>query len=230
MSCTPRNKILRMLKSTNSISTLLFDWDGTLADSAHLGRAAFEKTFADLSVPFSHEIYEAHYSPNWFTVYEALGLPRDVWPAADELWRRYYGEQLAELVDGAADTLMELRRSGYRLGVVTSGNADRVGLEIEAASLPEIFETIVCAEHIANRKPHPEGLEIALRRLDCDRERAAYVGDAPEDIEMGKQAGVLTIGVRSNYPSSARLLDSEPDLYLESISELGDYFRERMTE
>jgi len=214
-----------MLKS-QSITTLLFDWDGTLVDSAQIGLTAYQKAFAELDFEFSQEIYEANYSPNWDRVYEALKLPQEKWQAADELWRRHYGAQTAELVDGAAETLMELHRKGYRLGVVTSGNEDRVCLEIEQASLSEIFDVIVCAEHIGNKKPHPEGLEIALRRLDCAREQAAYVGDAPEDILMGKQAEVLTVGVRSNYPSSGRLLDSEPDIYLESISELTALFDE----
>ena len=78
------------MKSTSSITTLLFDWDGTLADSAHLGLAAFQKTFVELGVAFPPEIYEAAYSPNWYSTYEALGLPREKWQAADDLWRRYY--------------------------------------------------------------------------------------------------------------------------------------------
>ena len=216
-----------MSKSLASITTLLFDWDGTLVDSAHLGLAAYEKAFAELDFTFSKEAYEANYSPNWYAVYEALGLPKERWEKADELWRRHYGAQTAELVEGAGDVLMELRRRNYRLGVVTSGNEDRVSQEIEEASLPEIFEVVICAEHIANKKPHPEGLEIALERLGCSPEAAAYVGDAPEDILMGKHANILTIGVRSNYPCSARVIEAGPDIFLDSISDLSLHFEER---
>ena len=76
----------------NAINTLLFDWDGTLVDSAHLGLAAFEKTFTELGVVFAHDIYEAKYSPNWYSTYEALGLPKDLWQTADDLWIQHYGE------------------------------------------------------------------------------------------------------------------------------------------
>jgi HAD superfamily hydrolase (TIGR01549 family) len=216
-----------MSKSLASITTLLFDWDGTLVDSAHLGLAAYEKAFAEMNCAFSKEAYEANYSPNWYAVYEALGLPKEKWEKADELWRRHYGAQMAELVEGAGDVLMELRRRGYRLGVVTSGNEDRVSQEIEEASLPEIFEVVICAEHIANQKPHPEGLEIALERLGCSAAETAYVGDAPEDILMGKHANLLTIGVRSNYPCSARVIEAGPDIFLDSISDLALHFDER---
>jgi HAD superfamily hydrolase (TIGR01549 family) len=213
-----------MTYSTGPITTLLFDWDGTLADSAGLGLSAFQKTFADLGVAFPLEVYEATYSPNWYATYEALGLPEEQWQAADDLWLKHYGEQTAQLIEGAAQTLADLKQKGYRLGVVSSGSESRVCREIEQAAISELFEVVVCNEHIVNKKPHPEGLEIALGRLGSASSKSCYVGDAPEDIQMGKQAGVLTVGVRSSYPSSARVLSANPDLYLESLTELTQHF------
>lgn len=207
-----------------TINTLVFDWDGTLADSAALGLVAFQQAFEDLGLVFSQEIYESTYSPNWYLLYEALGLPKHKWQLADELWLRHYGEQTADLIEGAAETILDLRRKGYRVGVVTSGSESRVSREIAQSGLGDIFETVICNEHIVNKKPHPEGLELALQRLKSTPEESAYVGDAPEDIQMGKRACVLTVGVRSSYPSSTRLFSSHPDIYLEKLSKLTDYF------
>jgi pyrophosphatase PpaX len=212
------------MNRSQAIKTLLFDWDGTLADSASLGLAAFKKTFDELGVAFPLDIYEATYSPNWYSTYEALGLPKEKWPLADELWVQHYGEETAQLIQGAADTILHLHRKGYRLGVVSSGSESRVCREIERSVLAEVFETVVCNEHIVNKKPHPEGLVVALQSLSSNPAESAYVGDAPEDIEMGKRARVLTVGVRSAYPSSARLLSSEPDIYVESLVELLEHF------
>src|SRR6185369_14445058 len=108
------------------MTTLLFDWDGTIVDSAHLGLAAYEKAFAELDIDFCKETYEASYSPNWHAVYQALGLPAEQWDRADQLWRFHYDQQLPELIDRAAETLLNLHGRGYHLGVVTSGNHDRV--------------------------------------------------------------------------------------------------------
>jgi HAD superfamily hydrolase (TIGR01549 family) len=213
-----------MLTQISSISTLLFDWDGTIVDSALLGLAAYERAFAELDVVFSHEIYEASYSPNWCAVYQALGLPEEQWERADSLWRFHYDSQTPQLIEGAAATLIELRARGYQLGVVTSGNNDRVQREVEQFDLAELFETMICHEHIKHRKPHPEGLEIALARLGSGAAETAYVGDAPEDIQMGKRANIMTVGVRSDYPTSARLRDEAPDICLESIVELATHF------
>jgi HAD superfamily hydrolase (TIGR01509 family) len=206
------------------INTVVFDWDGTLVDSASLGLVAFQKSFADLGFEFDLRIYEATYSPNWYSTYEALGLPPEKWNEADELWLIHYGEQTPELIDGVADTLRNLRSRNYRLAVVTSGSEGRVCREIDQSDLHGVFDTIICNEHIVKKKPHPEGLELALERLGCHSTAAAYVGDAPEDIEMGKAANVLTIGVRSNYPSSARLQNANPDIYLDRLPELLKHF------
>ncbi len=206
------------------ITTLLFDWDGTLADSASLGLLAFQKSFAELGFEFSLDIYEAKYSPNWYATYEALGLPKEKWQSADDLWLRHYGEQTAPLIAGVTETLLDLHAKGYRLGVVSSGSENRICREIAQSPLRNVFQAIVCNEHIANKKPHPEGLELGLRQLCSTSTESCYIGDAPEDIQMGKTAGVMTIGVLSDYPSSSRLPSSAPDLLLQSLTELSRHF------
>jgi HAD superfamily hydrolase (TIGR01509 family) len=205
---------------TSSITTLLFDWDGTLFDSAPAGWLAFQKTFYDLGIAFTEEFYETRYSPNWYAMYEALQLPKDKWKMADELWLEHYGEEPPKLVDGAGATLEELQARGYRLGIVTSGTERRVAREINLLGLSSRFEAVICNEHIVNKKPHPEGLEKAMSQMASPPDLCSYVGDAPEDIRMGKNALVFTVAVPSAYPTSKRLLDEQPDLHIESIAQL----------
>lgn len=213
-----------MTNATHIINTLLFDWDGTLVDSAQLGLTAFERSFAALGVSFDHEIYRTVYSPNWYTVYEALGLPKEKWQRADELWNEHYGEQTAQLVAGAPETIKYLKQKDYRLGIVSSGNECRVVREVSELGLESVFEVVVCCEQMENKKPHPEGLETAMRLLGCAAGESCYVGDSPEDVEMGKRAKILTVGVRSAYPTSWKLHACNPDIYLESLSDLADHF------
>ena len=215
---------MKLMNRNHSIKSLLFDWDGTLVDSARLGLSAFEKTFTELGVEFAHEIYEAKYSPNWYSTYEALGLPKELWQTADDLWIRHYGQQSAPLLAGVGETLLALRTKGYQLGIVTSGSRSRVSREVQQSTLKDAFAVIICNEDIVNKKPDPEGLLLAMREIDVEPSHCAYVGDAPEDIEMGRRGNVMTVGVRSTYPSSARVPNAKPDLYLERIAELVDHF------
>ncbi len=96
--------------------------------------------------------------------------------------------------------------------------------ELKHQELTELFEVVICNEHMLNKKPHPEGLNTALRKLNQLNEQSCYVGDSPEDIEMGKRAQLMTVGVRSAYPTSWRLRDANPDIYVESFSELAIHF------
>ncbi|HEX8772378.1 MAG TPA: HAD family hydrolase [Pyrinomonadaceae bacterium] len=209
-----------MTNSTRPINTLLFDWDGTLNDSALAGFNAFQKSLDELGVPFTQAFYESNYSPNWYMMYESLRLPPEQWQRADDLWMHHYGEAPAQLVAGAHSTVIELQRRGYRLGIVTSGSQRRVTRELEEIGLSQVFQVVVCNEHIRNKKPHPEGLNEAMHRIASRPEECSYIGDAPEDIQMGKSAGVHTVAVRSTYPTSRNLLSIGPDICLDSISEL----------
>jgi HAD superfamily hydrolase (TIGR01509 family) len=206
------------------IKTLIFDWDGTLVDSAQMGLVAFEKTFAELGVPFVHTVYEETYSPNWYRTYEALSLPQEHWPVADQLWLQHYGEQNAPLIEGVGETLLALRAKGYDLAVVSSGSRVRVCREVEDSVLRESFTVITCNDDVIEKKPHPEGLLLAMSQMNVAPEQCAYVGDAPEDIEMGRRGKVMTIGVRSAYPSSSRVASANPDLYLDRLAELVKHF------
>lgn len=207
-----------------AITTLLFDWDGTIVDSAQLGLTAFEESFASLGIHFDHEIYRSVYSPNWYSVYEAMGLPKDKWQRADELWVQHYGEQTAQLVDGAHAAISQLHGRGYRLGVVSSGSDCRVGRELNELGLSGFFDVVICNEQMAQKKPHPEGLKTAMAALACAPDETGYVGDSPEDIEMGRRAGLFTVGVRSAYPTSWKIKSFAPDLYVESLTALPDHF------
>jgi HAD superfamily hydrolase (TIGR01549 family) len=209
-----------------TITTILFDWDGTLNDTAASGFEAFQKSFQQLGLHFDQEFYDAHYSPNWYAMYEALQLPRELWQRADDLWIYHYGTEPSRLVEGAHRTILELARRGFRLGIVSSGSHNRVTQEIAEHRLEAVFQAVVCNEQIVEKKPHPEGLIQAMRLMKVEPGACAYVGDAPEDIEMGKEACVFTVGVRGSYPSSKRLSLARPHLHLEAIDELLPYFSE----
>jgi HAD superfamily hydrolase (TIGR01549 family) len=211
-------------KGTETITTILFDWDGTVVDSAPLGLLAFQKTFSALGVPFPQQVYEEFYSPNWYTLYEAMGLPREKWDEADSLWLSYYGEQTAGFINGAEQAILELQCKGYRLGVVSSGSTSRLAREIEYLGLAGVFQVVVSNEQMTRKKPDPEGLFTAMSVLGCGATCTCYVGDSPEDILMGKSAGIMTIGVRSSYPTSWRVAESEPDICLDSISRITELF------
>jgi HAD superfamily hydrolase (TIGR01509 family) len=201
------------------IEAVLFDWDGTIVDSAELSYRCYERLFASYGLPFGRREFERTYSPNWQRTYLEVGLPAAHWTEADERWLAFYAEERNGLVSGALAALSELRESGVRLGVVSSGERSRVADEIVQLGLEGFFEALVCGTDVECKKPHPEGLHTALRQLALGPAAAAYVGDSPEDVEMARAAGVFAVGVPGGFPNRERLRASCPDLLASSLSE-----------
>jgi HAD superfamily hydrolase (TIGR01549 family) len=205
--------------------TILFDWDGTLIDSAQSSYDAFQQSMYDLGIMVQFAVYERIYAPNWYCMYEALGLPKKKWPEADTLWDQHYGKKVPDLSPGVQNVLSELRGRGYCLGIVTSGSRSRIHREVNALGLNEDFRLVVCSEDVSNKKPHPEGLDLAMSKIGKPPEVCCYVGDNPDDMEMGKRARVQTIGIASGYPNSKNLLNSRADFCIESIPQLLMHFK-----
>ncbi len=208
-------------KKTQSILGVLFDWDGTLLNSYEADTAAYLAMFRKMGIPWGIEELEQHYSPNWYLVYRAAKLPRSRWDDADRAWREQYAHHKPRLLAGARRVLTRLR-TRHELGLVTSGDRERVARQLREFRLTEVFAARVCGGDTLRKKPHPEPLRLALRHMELEARHCLYVGDAPEDLEMARRAGVRAIAVLGPFPTEKRLRSAKPEFLLESIEELPD--------
>ena len=206
------------------VRAVLFDWDGTLLNSYAADSRAYLAMFREMKINWTIEDLDRHYSPNWHRVYRAARLPRALWQEADAQWALAYDQEKPRLLPGSRGVLRRLSQD-FRLGIVTSGNRRRVRRQLHSYELREYFSACVCAEDTAKKKPHPEPLHLALKRIRCHRQEAVYVGDTAEDMEMARRAGVRAIGVRGPFPTAARLVAARPDVLLNCIRELPKYLR-----
>jgi pyrophosphatase PpaX len=207
-----------------SLRAVLFDWDGTLLNSYEADLRAYLSMFHALRINWTERELAQHYSPNWLRVYRAAKLPRSKWIEADRLWTRAYKLEKPPLLAGAR-RVVRLLSQKYDLGIVTSGNRQRVRRQLRKLELASYFSACVCSEDAAKRKPHPAPLQLALKRLHRAPEHCVYVGDTAEDIEMARRAGVRAIGVLGPFPTAARLRAAKPDVLLNSVQELPRYLR-----
>jgi HAD superfamily hydrolase (TIGR01509 family) len=200
------------------VRAVLYDWDGTLLDSAETSFRCYARLFAAYGIRFDRAAFQRTYAPDWYLTYEAIGLPREHWEDADAAWLVHYATEVPRLLPGARETLDALHARGVPQALVTSGNRERVERDLATLDLTEFFQTLVCKEEVAMRKPHPEGLLTALSRLACTPEDAVYVGDSPEDIAMARAAGVYAVAIPGGFPNREALAAAGADTTLESIS------------
>jgi HAD superfamily hydrolase (TIGR01549 family) len=198
---------------------VLFDWDGTLVDSAASTFRCYVRLFARYGITFDQEAFRESYSPNWHRTYVYVGLDRRRWDEADRLWLELYAEERNRLLPGAHQNLTRIADAGLALGLVTSGDRDRVQFELADLGLARFFGVVVCGGDVPNRKPHPEALQTALAGLEVPPEAAAYVGDSPEDVEMARAAEVFSVGIPGGFPNGEALRAADPDLWASSLEE-----------
>jgi HAD superfamily hydrolase (TIGR01549 family) len=203
---------------------VLFDWDGTLIDSYGADSSAYLAMFREMGIPWGLEELARHYSPNWYRVYRAAKLPRARWDDADRAWRAQYAKHSPRLIAGARQVLVRLGRA-HHLGLVTSGDRDRVTQQLRAFRLTRLFGARVCSGDTPEKKPHPAPLRLALRQLRLEPSACVYVGDSPEDLQMAKSAGVRAIAVLGPFPTEKRLRAARPEFLLESIRELPEVLK-----
>jgi HAD superfamily hydrolase (TIGR01509 family) len=198
---------------------VLFDWDGTLLDSYDADSSAYLAMFREMGIAWGLEELALHYSPNWYDVYRAAQLPPARWEDANRAWRRQYAKHTPKLVSGVRRVLARIARN-HRLGLVTSGDRDRVLRQLREFGLTRLFAARVCAGDTVQKKPHPAPLRLALRQMCLKPSACVYVGDSPHDLEMARRAGVGAIAVLGRFPTEKAIRASKPDVLLDSITEL----------
>lgn len=181
---------------------ILFDFDGTLLDSFPIHYRAYEITLAHFDMEITPQRYIETYSPNWLAMYEALGIPQEQYEEADEIWLAEVRKHEPGLFP-ATRPLLDALGEKYILGLVTSGSRQRVMRDLAATGIADYFQVIVTGDDVAKPKPDPEGLLIALDRLQIRPSQALYVGDAREDCLMSQAAGVPFVGVTSEFATVA---------------------------
>jgi HAD superfamily hydrolase (TIGR01509 family) len=211
-------------KRNHPVEGVLFDWDGTLIDSYHADTSAYLAMFKEMGISWGLEELEENYSPNWYQVYRAAGLPRKRWEEADRAWRAHYAKHRPKLIPGARRVLAKLGVA-HPLGLVTSGDRDRVTRQLREFRLTTLFAARVCSGDTLRKKPHPQPLRLALRQMKLDPSMCVYVGDAPQDVEMARRAGVRAIGVLGPFPTEKRLRAARPEFLIASLEELPDVLK-----
>ena len=101
--------------------------------------------------------------------------------------------------------LRRLKAGGARLGIISTKFRFRIRELLEAKGLDDVFDLIVGGEDVVAAKPSPEGVLMALERLQVRREEVLYIGDSVIDAETARAAGVSFGGVTHGMTTAEEL-------------------------
>jgi pyrophosphatase PpaX len=201
---------------------VIFDFDGTLADTLPVCFLAFESVFKkfDNREVTSEEI-KAMFGPSETGIIRE-NLKNNNYDEAIELYYEIYKEQHEKIVQNNEDinTLLSLlRKNGYKLGIVTGKAKRSLDISLECLGLNNFFDVIITGDDVEFPKPHPEGISKALEYLNVLPNEAVFLGDSDADIMTGKKANVLTVGVHWLPNFQTNDFNVQPDEMYKSIND-----------
>jgi pyrophosphatase PpaX len=204
---------------------ILFDLDGTLADSIRLILRCYRHTMlVHLGFEPPDELWQ-----------RGIGTPLDEQLAGfarsdgerlamRETYRAFQDtihDRLVRPYPGVVEGIAALTNRALPLAVVTSKGRAMAERTLRVCGLGGHFDAIITADDVTNGKPHPEPVLNALERLGRSRpDRVLFVGDAPMDVEAGQTAGVRTAAVAWGAFSLDSLLPLHPDYVFNAFDEV----------
>jgi pyrophosphatase PpaX len=204
------------------INTILFDLDGTLINTNELIIASFLHT---LNKYYPEQYKREHVIPFMGpTLTESFSTVDE--GRVDEFiseYRRFNMEMHDEFVEEyetVYETIETLHKLGYKIGIVTTKARNVVEMGLSFSRLKQFFDTVITIDDVQNAKPHPEPIQLALKKLNSIPEESIMVGDNYHDIEGGKNAGTKTAGVAWSLKGKEFLATLKPDFMLEKMSDI----------
>jgi phosphoglycolate phosphatase len=203
---------------------LVFDWDGTLMDSAAAIVASLQAACHDLGHPVPTDA-QARYIIG-LGLHDAIRhvLPQiepAEYPQLLERYRAHYLLRDADigLFDGAGRLVDELKEAGFTLAVATGKSRRGLDRALAATGLAGCFHATRCADE-GHPKPHPGMLESLMRALEVAPEKTLMIGDTTHDMAMAQNARVARVAVTYGAHPRGELEIFGPLACIDAVSDL----------
>ena len=203
---------------------IVFDWDGTLYDSAAVIAEGIQHAARDMALPVPDRRTASH------VIGLGLGdslrhamptLPPERYEEFLALYRRYFleREDTLSLFPGVPELLSELRELGYRLAVATGKPRRGLDRALQASGIGALFDATRCGDE-TRPKPHPAMLLELMAQLELEKSELLMIGDTSHDLGMAQNAGVDAVAVTYGAHPEDSLQALAPRACIASVMEL----------
>lgn len=207
------------------IKNILFDFDGTLADTAQGIVETLRESFVRLGrpAPTEEEMVATIGRPLW-KAFQTLGnmTEKEAHKAVEVyagLFMQYEIPNI-RMFPGVTAMLEQLAERGIRMAIVTSRDRHSLDLILQNNNIDRYFETEVTVDDHLTPKPAPDMVLALLARMNIKADETLVVGDTTFDIEMGNRAGCKTCAVTWGNHSCELLQSARPDMIIDDLDSI----------
>ncbi len=213
------------------LHAVLFDMDGVIVDTEPLHRKAYFKTFDDLGINVSDELYASFTGFSTQKACTTLIENFNLTESADEIAsiKRKYFKQLFDhdpdfdLIPGVLPLIQHYFENGIKLVLASSAHLNTINWVFERFGLEPYFMGKISGASLKESKPHPEIFILAAEISDEPRENCMVIEDSTNGILAANRAGIFCAGYRSahsemqDYSLANIVADDFKELRLEKI-------------
>lgn len=206
---------------------IVFDWDGTLIDSATTIAECIQHACRDAGVPIPEMDRARHVIGMGLRAaleYAAPGLSPEAYRSVGEHYGRHYlaRDAFLPLFEGTERMLEELDARGHTLAIATGKSTAGLARALQNTGLRTRFSATRCADQ-CTPKPAPDMLLELMEEFEVGPARTLMIGDTTHDLGMAKNAGVASIGVSHGAHPLEQLRGMEPLAVVHSTRELHEW-------
>ncbi len=210
---------------------IVWDWDGTLADSTGMITKAVVDAAEQVGLPKLDPAAARNIIGLGLkeSIHALFGdIPADKAQAlAKQYTANYYaGEREIPLFVGAKETIVELNRRGYKLAVATGKGRRGLNLALQHCGLGKYFHETRTVDECFS-KPHPQMLDELMDICVARPERTLMIGDTSYDLQMAQNAGVPAVAVTFGAQPREQLLRYNPVEIFNQFNDLSTWLLER---
>ena len=215
---------------TRRYQLIVFDWDGTLIDSAGAIVDSIQAACRDLGLPVPDQERASHVIGLGLgdaLSYAIPGLPKSEYRSVAERYRHHFLMRDPEipLFPGTRDLLAGLRSRGHVLAIATGKSARGLDRALRATGVADYFAASRCADQCAS-KPAPDMLFELMQELATGADATLMVGDTIHDLQMAANAGVGALAVGHGAHPRDKLLALNPIACVDDTSGMDHWLRQ----
>lgn len=206
---------------------VIFDWDGTLADSTAVIKRALQRSAEDLGYPIPTDAQASFIIGMGLRPALEHAIPtlreEDLTRLTDRFRHHFVsGENEIVLFDGVPEMLAGLKARGHSLAVATGKSRKGLDRAFDTLGLREYFVASRCADE-GFSKPHPGMLHALFDLTGMTALDAVMIGDTTHDLQLAENAGTAAIGVTYGAHERALLEAHQPLTLVDSVSALQSF-------
>ncbi len=213
------------------LSCVIFDLDGTLAETNDLIFASFNHVCEKyLGTHFSPEQITALFGPPEEVAIERLvGQDRAV-QATDDFFQFYLShfKAMAKLHAGMLEILKFLKEKKIFLAVFTGKGSRSTDMTLEGLGIRDFFDLVITGDNVSRHKPSGEGIQKILEHFQLSPDRAMMIGDAVSDIKAAHEVGLPIAAVVWDSYGKEKVMGMQTDYLFHSVEELRDFLEKSL--